>query len=71
MPSELEARRLLTPAETAAKLNLSLYTLQNWRSRRFGPRYIKAGRRVMYRVGDVETFLDGRTVTPSDAGGAA
>lgn len=62
-------RRLLTANEVAARLNLSAFTLSNWRSRRFGPAFVRCGRRVMYRVADVEDFLRARRVETS--GGAS
>ena len=57
---------LLTPEEATRKLGLkSKGTLAVWRStRRYSLPYIKVGRRVMYRLRDIEAFLRTRTVAP-------
>lgn len=69
MATTEDSRRLLTANEVAARLNLSAFTLSNWRSRRFGPAFIRCGRRVMYRVEDVQAFVQARRVETS--GGTA
>lgn len=59
----LTDKRLLTRAEAAAYLGLKEQTLATWAStKRYSLKYIKAGRCVRYRVADLETFLDTRTV---------
>jgi len=35
---------------------LSPRTLERWRFRRTGPRYLKVGGRVVYRLEDIEAF---------------
>ena len=45
---------LLTTAETAEKLRIRRQTLEAWRMTGQGPRFIKMGRRVIYRLIDVE-----------------
>jgi predicted site-specific integrase-resolvase len=51
---------LLTPKQAAEILNVSIWTLQSWRTRGVGPAWTKlgAGRtsRVRYRRADVERF---------------
>lgn len=43
----------------AAKiLHVSPRTLIRWRDLRKGPPFIKAGRRVLYRVSDIEAWLE-------------
>ena len=49
-----------TPA-TAAKVGLQKNTLEIWRTKGIGPRFVKVGRRVMYRVSDIEAYLDANT----------
>jgi hypothetical protein len=39
-------------------------TLKLWRHAGIGPRYVKFGNRVHYRVRDVEAWLAAHTVTP-------
>ena len=54
---------LLTRREAAAYLGLKEQTLATWAStKRYGLKYIKAGRCVRYRVRDLEAFLDSQTV---------
>jgi excisionase family DNA binding protein len=48
---------LLTPAETAEKLRVSMRTLEYWRFSGRGPAFIRVGKRVRYRPADVEAFL--------------
>lgn len=48
---------LLNERETAARLGLSVKTLQLWRSQRKGPTYVKVGKAVRYRPEDVERFV--------------
>lgn len=47
---------LLTPVELAARWGLSVHTLENWRSGRRGPEFLKVGRLVRYRLAAVELF---------------
>ena len=64
---------LLTEVQTAAVLNVSIRTLQAWRLRGGGPRYVKlSGRAVRYRNGDLAAFIESRTVrSTSDPGPVA
>jgi excisionase family DNA binding protein len=49
---------LLTPAELANVVGLSVHTLSYWRwNGKLGPKSIKLGERVFYRRGDVEGWL--------------
>ena len=49
---------LFTPQDAAEYLSMSDQTLAQWRSQGRGPRYIRAGRYVRYRVGDLDRWLD-------------
>ena len=44
-------------ATAADLLSVSPMTLRSWRSRGNGPSFVKAGRRVVYRVADLEGWL--------------
>lgn len=44
-------------ATAAELLSVAPMTLRSWRSRGDGPAYVKAGRRVVYRVADLEGWL--------------
>jgi excisionase family DNA binding protein len=49
---------LLSPEDLASYLAVPLATVYRWRTRREGPRGIRVGRHVRYRVDDVERWLD-------------
>ena len=51
-------RTLLSPADLASYLAVPLATVYAWRSRQEGPRGIRVGRHVRYRLADVERWLD-------------
>jgi excisionase family DNA binding protein len=40
-------------------------TLENWRSQGRGLRYLRVGRRIVYRIADLEAYLESRVVEPS------
>ena len=46
----------LSQVELAARWNLSPRTLERWRWVGIGPRFLKLGGRVAYRLADVEAF---------------
>lgn len=48
---------LLTPQDVANRLGVSITTLATWRcTKRYPLAYLKVGRLVRYRIGDVEAF---------------
>jgi predicted DNA-binding transcriptional regulator AlpA len=51
------AEPLLTEKQAAAYLNMAVKTLQNWRWRGVGPRYVKIGDLVRYRKADLDEFV--------------
>ena len=50
----------LNQIELARRWRISHRTLERWRWLRQGPRYLKMGGRVVYRMEDVEAFEVGR-----------
>lgn len=60
---------LITTRDLAARLYpASPRTIDRWRTEGRGPRYLKVGRRVYYRLRDVEAWLDAQVRThPRDA----
>ena len=48
----------LTQRTIAAQLEISERTLERMRAEDTGPRFAKAGRRVLYRLADVEEWLE-------------
>jgi len=53
----------LTTPQAAAYLGRKTRTLDDWRQTGFGPRFIKMGRRVLYRMQDLAEFIDSRLRT--------
>jgi Helix-turn-helix domain len=50
-------KELLTEREAAKVLHLSTKSLQGWRYRGGGPRFVKLGRSVRYAMSDLESFV--------------
>ena len=46
----------LNQIDLARRWRISPRTLERWRWLREGPRYLKLGGRVLYRVADIEAF---------------
>ncbi len=61
--------RHLNQSELADRWNLSPRTLERWRWLGEGPRFLKLGGRVLYRLEDVEAFESTNTVGKSGQGG--
>ena len=53
---------LLTEVQAADFLNLSVRTLQAWRIKVAGPRFVRAGRAIRYRRSDLIAWIDANTV---------
>jgi hypothetical protein len=54
--STLKKAPLLETVQAADELGLSPRTLEGWRRRGEGPRFLKFGRRVKYRPEDIEAY---------------
>ena len=52
--------RTLSALEAATTLGLALSTLAKLRLSGRGPAYLKLGRRIRYRVADLETFMQSK-----------
>jgi excisionase family DNA binding protein len=52
---------LITSQQLAEVLGIPLATVYQWRMRGTGPRAIKVGKHVRYRVSDVADWLDAHT----------
>lgn len=48
----------------AARLGVATGTLRNWRSQGRGPQYVRLGRRVLYRLRDLDVYTQARLVDP-------
>ena len=49
---------LLSTKQAARMIGVSDRTLEDWRLRGIGPRFVKIGRLVRYRPADVVSFVD-------------
>ncbi len=58
----------LNQVHLARRWNLSPRTLERWRWLNQGPRYLKIGGRVVYRLEDVEAFENEVAHQPEAAG---
>ncbi len=64
MPKPVSTCELLTTAELAERLKISVATVRRWRHSGKGPNYVRFGRNdVRYRLEDVDAFLKSQTVT--------
>ncbi len=57
------ADRHLSPAALAEREGVPLETVYGWNKKGDGPRYMKIGRHVRYRVADVVAWENSRVVT--------
>lgn len=55
-------QKLLSSTEAAPLVGVAPKTLANWRIIGLGPKHIRAGRRVVYDVADIEAWKAGRRV---------
>lgn len=46
----------LTPGQTAERYQVSIETLKDWRYHNRGPKYVKLGQQVRYRLRDLERW---------------
>jgi len=54
-----DPKRLLKEAEASEILATPAKTLEDWRVKGKGPKYVKLGRAVRYRLSDIEEFIKG------------
>jgi len=57
---------LLTPKQFAEYRKTTTAVLAQERHLKRGPKYIRDGRRIRYRVSDIRDYLDACTVTPGN-----
>jgi methylphosphotriester-DNA--protein-cysteine methyltransferase len=60
--------RMLSEAEVASMLKLSLRTMQRMRKREDGITYAKIGRAIRYSPADVDTYIREHEYQPTEAG---
>lgn len=56
--------------EAGKILGKSIFTLRNWRVKKYGPRYFKVGHNVRYKRSDVLAWIEGTVVEPLVRGAA-
>jgi len=59
-------RKALTPKDCENIYGLNVGTLANMRFQKIGPRYYKLGKKVLYRVEDIEQWLNENVVLTQD-----
>lgn len=62
MPEIKYGSRFLNTSQAAKYINLSPQTLHNFRHLRRGPDYIKAGKKVLYDIQDLDGYLESRKI---------
>lgn len=55
----------LTTKSAAEYLGSTPATLNTWRYLNKGPRYVRMGRKIMYRRADLDAYLAANTVIPA------
>jgi predicted DNA-binding transcriptional regulator AlpA len=55
------------PEEVAKAFGFSRGTLANWRSKKYGPKYYKVNRKILYRFTDVEKWIQSYPVLTKDS----
>jgi predicted DNA-binding transcriptional regulator AlpA len=59
--------RMLREAEVSKILNVSQWTLQDWRRNHTGPPYVKLGKAVRYPLGALRLWVANQTIEPNAA----
>jgi len=54
---------VFTTRQAAQYLGLSISTLNKWRCYGFGPKYLKLGRAVRYRLEELDRYLEARLLS--------
>ena len=62
-----QAQKHLGPEQLAEREGVSVQTVYGWNKTRTGPRFMKIGRHVRYRLADVVAWEKARTVETRDA----
>ena len=65
MNTAAESKQYLTTEEVSQRFNgnISVRTLQNWRNLQQGPKFMKAGGRVLYKTTEIDEWEKNRTVS--------
>lgn len=55
---------LITEEELAAAIGIAVPRLGIWRGKGYGPKHVKLGRRIFYRLQDIRFWIDTQADTP-------
>ena len=58
---------LLTVQETASYLTVGAGSVNYWRHKKVGPRFVRVGRQIRYRRSDLDQWIEDRTESPAEA----
>ena len=61
--------QVVNDREAARFLGLAPQTLRNWRTNRRGPKYVRLGGRIVYRLADLNEFLNRGVIDPATEAG--
>lgn len=61
----MNLNHLIPNAEAAKILGVIVQTLANWRLQQRGPAYIRLGRKIYYRVEDLQDYILSKRVDPN------
>ena len=65
--TEMSRIQLMSSAELAPELGVSIRTLERWRmDGDFGPPFVRLGRLIFYRVSDVNAWIDEHSVSTAE-----
>lgn len=62
----MESTELFNEREAARRLGLSVATLRRRRLNQQSPAWVKLGDRVLYRIQDLESFIEAHLIHPLD-----
>lgn len=60
---------LLTAQEFAAMLDVSMHTIESWRKKGRGPRFVRLERQVYYRNADIKEWIASNVEHPNGSDG--
>lgn len=63
------SKGLVNERGAADYLGMNIRTIQSWRQQHKGPRFIRIGTHVRYRIEDLEQFVISNAVEPQRAAG--
>jgi len=64
MERNIKSDRLVDEIVAAEHLSINRRTLQNWRVRKQGPRFVKLGKAVRYWVSDLNRWANAQASSP-------